>query len=157
MTAQSADFDEETSRLLLEGDVSVAGTGKSGVAGGFDSLQTAKITSNSTLGDFMIPGHFHATRQGAEITADRASGNTRSNKASIVGHVVVNIPRRGGTLTCDQLNIDGAHRIYHAIGNVHYQEPSREATADRADIDEAGHMLRMRGNVHVTDTSKVKA
>jgi lipopolysaccharide export system protein LptA len=156
MTADSADLDEASNQMRLEGHVSVAGAGQSGIAGGFDSLRTAKITSESSAGDFTIPGHFQAVRRGVEISGNRARGNTNHNQISVIGNVVVKFVKRSGTLTCERLEIDGAHHLYHAIGDVHYTEPSRELVADTADMNEATHMLHMEGHVHATDTSKEK-
>jgi lipopolysaccharide assembly outer membrane protein LptD (OstA) len=156
MTADVADFDEASRRMRLEGHVAIAGAGKSNVAGGFDSLKTATIGSDSSTGDFTIPGSFQATRQGVDISGDRAHGNTRSNKVSVIGDVVVKVLKRSGMLTCDRMEIDGARRLYHAIGNVRYIEPSRDLAADSADMNEATHMLHMKGHVRVTDTHNEK-
>jgi lipopolysaccharide assembly outer membrane protein LptD (OstA) len=156
MTAGVADFDEASRHMRLEGNVAVAGAGKSGVASGFDSLKTATISSNSTAGDFTIPGRFQATRRGVDISGDRALGNTRRNQVSVIGHVVVKVMDRSGILTCDRMVVDGAHHMYHAIGHVRYTEPSRELVADKADMNEAKHMLHMEGNVRVSDTGKKK-
>jgi lipopolysaccharide assembly outer membrane protein LptD (OstA) len=156
MTADGADLDEASNQMRLEGNVSIAGAGQSGAAGGFDSLKTAKITSDSSAGDFTIPGRFQATRHGVEIKGDRAHGNTNRNQVSVIGNVVATFAKRSGTLTCERLEIDGAHHVYHAAGSVHYTEPSRELVADTADINEATHMLHMEGHVHVTDMSKDK-
>lgn len=152
MTADVADFDEASRHMRVEGHVAVTGAGNSDVAGGFDSLKTATISSDSSAGDFTIPGGFQATRRGVEISGDRAHGNTRRNQVSVIGNVVVKLLKRSGKLTCDRMEIDGARHLYHAMGNVRYTEPSRELVADTADMNETTHMLHMEGHVHVTDT-----
>jgi lipopolysaccharide assembly outer membrane protein LptD (OstA) len=154
LSGDRADLDDETNQMRLEGNVSIAGAGQSGLAGGFDSLKTNTINANSGAGDFTIPGRFQAVRQGVEISGDRARGNTNRNETTVLGHVVVKIAKRSGILTCDRLEIDGTHRLYHAVGNVQYMEPSRELVADTAEMNEATHMLHLVGNVRVTDTSR---
>jgi lipopolysaccharide assembly outer membrane protein LptD (OstA) len=152
MTADVADFDEASRHMRLEGHVAIAGAGKSDVAGGFDSLKTATISADSFVGDFTIPKGFQATRQGVEISGDRAHGNTRRNQVSVIGDVVVKVLKRSGTLRCDRMEIDGSRHLYHAIGNVRYTEPLRELVADTADMNETTHMLHRKGHVHVTET-----
>ena len=134
--------------------------------GGFDHIQTAKFDFNLNTGDFSIPGHFTATREGTDVTADRATGNSKSKIMHAEGSVIVHqnqaLAGHGGaaskftqkpsTLTCDKLDVDGTRKLFTATGNMHFsQEGGREATADTAVLDDANHHLHMQGHVHVKD------
>lgn len=148
--ADRADMDEATNQLRLEGHISIAGAmqGQSSSSNGFDTMRTATINSNSHTGEFSIPSHFIATRQGVEISGDHARGYL-GKSMSVFGHVIVHMPRRSATLTCERLNIDEAQRVYHANGNVHYREPSQDFSADHADINNTTAIVHLTGNVHV--------
>ena len=131
--------------------------------GGFDSIKTERFNFNLNTGDFSIPGHFTATREGSDVTADRASGNSKRKIMHAQGNVVVHDDGTGGahgaktselaqkpsTLTCDTLDVDGTTKIYTATGNMHFVQAGREARSDRAVLDDANHHLHMEGNVHV--------
>jgi lipopolysaccharide assembly outer membrane protein LptD (OstA) len=131
--------------------------------GGFDHISTQKFQYNLNTGDFTIPGHFTATREGMDITADRATGNSRKKLIHAEGNVVVHqrqpvaehgkaadLTERPSTLTCDKLDVDGTKKTYVANGNMHFtQEGGREALADNAVLDDANHHLHMQGHVHV--------
>jgi len=132
--------------------------------GGFDNIVTAHVTFNLNTGDFTIPGHFTATRQGTDVTADRATGNSKTKIMHAQGNVVVHqnrelaghggnassLTQKPSTLTCDTLDVDGTRKLYTATGNMHFtQEGGREATSDRAVLDDANHHLHMEGHVHV--------
>ncbi len=132
---------------------------------GFDSIKTASVHYNLNTGDFSFPSHFTATRQGMDITADRASGNAQKKIMHASGNVVVheNAPATSGskalsltqqpsTLTADKLDVDGNTKIYVATGNMHFTQPGgHEASADRAVLDDATHHLHLEGNVTVRD------
>jgi lipopolysaccharide assembly outer membrane protein LptD (OstA) len=130
---------------------------------GFDHIRTDHLDFNLNSGDFTIPGHFVATREGTDITADSATGNSKRKLLHAVGHVIVHqnapLPQRGratdltqrpSTLTCDRLDADGVRKLFTADGNMHFtQEGGREATADHAVLDDANHHLHMEGHVVV--------
>lgn len=130
---------------------------------GFDKIHTDKINFNINNGDFTIPDAFSATRQGTDITADRATGNSKSKMLHAVGHVVVrqnapladrgratDLTQRPSTLTTDTLDVDGTRKLYTATGNMHFtQEGGRDATSDRATLNDGTHKLHMEGHVHV--------
>jgi lipopolysaccharide assembly outer membrane protein LptD (OstA) len=130
---------------------------------GFDHIQTDKFNYNLNTGDFTIPGRFTATRQGTDVTADRATGNSKSKIMHAEGHVVVHqneppagkpndLTGRPSTLTCDKLDVDGTKKLYTATGDMHFtQEGGREATSDNAVLDDASHHLHMEGHVRVRD------
>ncbi|MBD5634260.1 MAG: hypothetical protein IAI49_07250 [Candidatus Eremiobacteraeota bacterium] len=131
--------------------------------GGFDHIQTEKFNFNLNSGDFTIPGHFTASRSGTDVTADSATGNSKSKIMHAQGHVVVHEGQAGGvqgsaaklterpsTLTCDKLDVDGSRKLFTATGNMHFtQEGGREATSDTAVLDDANHHLHLEGHVHV--------
>ena len=131
--------------------------------GGFDHIVTSKFNFNLNTGDFTIPGHFTATRSGTDVTADHATGNSKSKIMHAEGNVVVHqnqalagrgdtskFTQRPSTLTCDKLDVDGTRKLYTATGDMHFtQEGGREATSDSAILDDANHHLHMEGHVHV--------
>ncbi len=133
---------------------------------GFDTIKTAQFHYNLNDGDFKFPSHFFATREGTDIAADQASGNSQRKLLHAVGHVVVHqtqasgsmsgkeasLAQRPSTLTCDTLDVDGTRQLYTATGNMHFsQDGGREATSDRAVLDESNHHLHMEGHVHVRE------
>jgi len=132
--------------------------------GGFDTITTKSIDTNLNTGDFTVPDHFDATRSGTEISADRATGNSRRKIVHATGHVVVHrtgpLPGAGdqsaasqepSTLTCDSLEVDGVRKYYIATGNVHFTQASRDATADRGTLNDITNELHLTGNVHIRD------
>jgi lipopolysaccharide export system protein LptA len=133
--------------------------------GGFDTISTKSIDTNLNTGDFTVPGRFTATRQGTEISADRATGNSKRKQVHATGHVVVHrtgagtpgegeqakVSQEPSTLTCDTLDVDGIKKFYTATGNVHFTQEDREATADRGTLDDATNELHLIGNVHIRD------
>lgn len=131
---------------------------------GFDTIKTAQIHYNINNGSFDFPSHFFATRQGMDISADRASGNSQKKQLHAVGNVIVhqNQPTGSGktsaltqepsTLTADALDVDGSKQIYTATGNMHFtQAGGKEASADRAVLDDISHHLHLEGHVRVRD------
>lgn len=139
-----------------------ADSGGSNIAG-FDRIHTSKIDFNINTGDFTIPDHFSATRGATDVTADRATGNSKTKMLHAQGNVVVHqnqplvnhgkatdLTQRPSTLTCDKLDVDGARKVYVATGDMHFvQEGGRDATADSAVLDDAAHTLHMQGHVRV--------
>jgi lipopolysaccharide export system protein LptA len=132
--------------------------------GGFDTITTKTIDTNLNTGDFTVPDHFDATRSGTEISADRATGNSRRKVVHATGHVVVHrtgaLPggsdqsaesQEPSTLTCDSLQVDGIQKYYVATGNVHFTQADRDATADRGTLNDATRELHLIGNVHIRD------
>jgi lipopolysaccharide transport protein LptA len=144
--------------LAQDEDNSVA----SNVAG-FSHIRADKVQFNINTGDFTIPDRFTASRQGSDITADHATGNSKQKVLHAEGHVIVHqtgssatgakpnaVTQRPSTLTCDRLDVDGIKKLYYATGNMHFtQEGGREATADSAVLDDTEHHLHMEGHVHV--------
>jgi lipopolysaccharide assembly outer membrane protein LptD (OstA) len=143
-------------------------TGGSNIAG-FSHIRTDKVEFNINNGDFTIPGHFTATREGSDITADHATGNSKQKMLHAEGHVVVHqmssatgsaasgdLSRNPSTLTCDRLDVDGVKKIYYATGNMHFtQVGGREATSNSAVLDETAHHLHLEGHAHVRKDDQV--
>ena len=131
--------------------------------GGFDTITTKTIDTNLNTGDFSVPEHFDATRGTTEISADRATGNSKTKSVHAVGHVVVHRtgPLQGqgalagssspSTLTCDKLDVDGVRKYYTATGNVKFTQEDREASADHGTLNDITNELHLVGNVHIRD------
>lgn len=115
-------------------------------------------------GDFSTPKQVTMTREGGDITADRANGNYKSQKATLYGHVVMHDSQgnfaglsstkpaqsRGpATLTADQVQIDGQAKQYTATGNVHYMQADTTVDAQKGTLNDLQHDLYLEGNVHI--------
>jgi len=67
-------------------------------------------------------------------------------------------PSSPSTLTADKAQIDGAAKVYKAIGNVHYVQADTNVTADNGTLDDQAHTLLLQGAVHiVAGTRKMSA
>jgi lipopolysaccharide assembly outer membrane protein LptD (OstA) len=131
---------------------------------GFDRIESDIVNWNLETGAFSLPHPFVASRENSDISADRATGNSRQRQLHAEGHVVVHqteplksslraaaLTQKPSTLTCDVLDVDGVRKLYVAVGNVHFTQENREATADRGTLDDANHHLHMEGHVHIRD------
>lgn len=128
---------------------------------------TVKMTSvdvNFKTGDFTTPNQVTMTREGGDITGDRANGNYKTKAATLYGHVVMHDSQgnfaglsstnassnRGpATLTADQVNIDGTAKVYTATGNVHYVQADTTVDAAKGVLNDGSHQLDLTGNVHI--------
>lgn len=105
------------------------------------------------------------TRNGGDVTADKANGNYKTQIVNLVGHVVMhdtsgdygglggeNAGSNNGpsTLTADRAEIDGAAKVYKAIGNVHYVQADTVVDANNGTLNDSTHDLLLQGNVHIT-------
>lgn len=132
-----------------------------GTFAGFDSIQTDTIDWNANTGAFTLPKRFTATRSGSSISADHATGNSKSKIVHATGNVVVHQRPSGdansklgndpSTLTCDKLDADASIKLYTATGHVHFVQADRDATADTGTLDDATNTLHLKGNVHIKD------
>ncbi len=128
-------------------------------------LKTSSLDWNFKTGDFSAPSKVVLTRQGGDVTADRANGNYTKQIATLYGNVVmhdlngtfaglaassVSQPRGPATLTTDELHIDWQARVYTAVGHVHYIEGNTTVDADRGMLNDVSHMLYISGNARVT-------
>lgn len=128
------------------------------------TVHMSSVDVGFKTGDFSTPNKVEMTREGGDITGDRASGNFKTKKMSLFGHVVMHDSQgnfaglsdtkptnsRGpATLTADQVQIDGAAKIYTAIGNVHYVQADTTVDAAKGTLNDAAHDLYLEGNVHI--------
>jgi lipopolysaccharide assembly outer membrane protein LptD (OstA) len=132
--------------------------------GGFD-IRSSSIDYNYTTGAYRIPTRFTAVNGGTDVSADRATGNSKQKILTADGNVVVHqngpLQNHGAqaqkftqvpsTLTCDHLNADGTAKTYTASGNVHFTQGQREATGDRGTLNDATNQLHMDGHVTIKD------
>ena len=58
------------------------------------------------------------------------------------------------TLTADRAQIDGAAKLYKAIGNVHYVQGETVVTADNGTLDDSAHTLLLQGAVHIVSGTR---
>jgi len=115
-------------------------------------------------GDFSTPSQVVMTREGGDITADRASGNYKTKNAMLYGHVVMHDSQGNfaglsqtkpsqskgpSTLTADQVQIDGQAKQYTATGHVHYVQADTTVDADKGTLNDEQHDLYLEGNVHI--------
>jgi lipopolysaccharide assembly outer membrane protein LptD (OstA) len=133
------------------------------------TVHASSIDANFKSGDFSTPNKVVMTRTGGDVTADRANGNYKKQMLYLNGHVVMHdnqgsvqsfagggTPRAPSpsTLTADKAQIDGAAKIYKAIGNVHYVQAETNVTADTGTLDDAAHTLLLEGAVHITEGTR---
>lgn len=133
------------------------------------TVHASSLDVNFKSGDFSTPTQVTMTRDGGDITADRASGNYTHREATLYGHVVVHdtegnfagissskpAHNRGpSTLTADQVHINGVGKIYTATGNVHYVQADTTVDADKGVLNDITHELDLTGNVHIVQGSR---
>lgn len=132
---------------------------------GIWTLKTNPFDFNEQSGDFSAPNKVFVTREGGDISADRANGNFKRQLATLYGNVVMHDqnggfagmatgsvpkkPQQPSTLTTDQLQIDDRAKVYTAIGHVHYVQGSTTVDSDRATLDDASHMLYLSGHARI--------
>ncbi|MGA7200289.1 MAG: LptA/OstA family protein [Candidatus Cybelea sp.] len=138
------------------------------------TVHASSLDANFKTGDFSTPAKVVMTRVGGDVTADRANGNYKKQALYLNGHVVMHdsqggagsLTESGGgahpsspsTLTADKAQIDGAAKVYRAIGNVHYVQADTNVTADNGTLDDQAHTLLLQGAVHiVAGTRKMNA
>jgi len=138
------------------------------------TVHASSLDANFKTGDFSTPAKVVMTRVGGDVTADRANGNYKKQALYLNGHVVMHdsqggagsLTESGGgahpsspsTLTADEAQIDGAAKVYRAIGNVHYVQADTNVTADNGTLDDQAHTLLLQGAVHiVAGTRKMNA
>ena len=134
------------------------------------TVHASSIDANFKSGDFSTPAKVVMTRVGADVSADRANGNYKKQMLYLNGHVVMHDSLGTGvnslaggapshsagpsTLTADQAQIDGAAKVYKAIGNVHYVQADTVVDADNGTLDDATHSLLLEGAVHITQGAR---
>jgi lipopolysaccharide assembly outer membrane protein LptD (OstA) len=134
------------------------------------TVHASSIDANFKTGDFSTPAKIVMTRAGGDVSADRANGNYKRQMLYLNGHVVMHDSQGNGvsslaggapsrsagpsTLTADQAQIDGAAKVYKAIGNVHYVQADTVVDADNGTLDDAAHSLLLEGAVHITQGTR---
>jgi lipopolysaccharide assembly outer membrane protein LptD (OstA) len=133
------------------------------------TVHASSVDANFKNGDFSTPAQIVMTRDGGDVTADRANGNYKKQMVYLNGHVVMHDTKGdyGGmsgsssnsnngpsTLTADKAQIDGGAKEYKAIGNVHYVQGDTVVDADNGTLNETSHDLFLQGNVRIVQGSR---
>ncbi len=133
------------------------------------TVHASSIDANFKSGDFSTPAKVVMTRVGGDVTADRANGNYKKQMLFLNGHVVMHDTQGnyGGlasgaqsqtngpsTLTADKAQLDGAAKIYKAMGNVHYVQADTVVDADNGTLNDATHDLLLEGKVHIVQGTR---
>ncbi len=133
------------------------------------TVHASSIDANFKSGNFSTAAKVVMTRVGGDVTADRANGNYKKQLLYLNGHVVMHDmqgnygglapgaspqPGNPSTLTADRAQIDGAAKVYKAVGNVHYVQGPTVVDADTGTLNNATHDLLLEGRVHVVDGAR---
>jgi lipopolysaccharide assembly outer membrane protein LptD (OstA) len=138
------------------------------------TVHANSLDANFKTGDFSTPAKVVMTRAGGDVTADRANGNYKKQVLFLEGHVIMHdsqgsaanlsggptppsspsSPSSPSTLTADKAQIDGAAKVYRAIGNVHYVQADTVVTANNGTLDDAAHDLLLQGAVHIVSGTR---
>lgn len=128
------------------------------------TVHASSLDANFKSGDFSTPNKVVMNREGGDVSADRANGNYKKQVLYLKGHVVMhdtqgNVQSMAGggppgepspsTLTADQAQIDGAAKVYKAIGNVHYVQADTVVDANSGTLNDSDHTLLLEGAVHI--------
>lgn len=127
------------------------------------TVHASSVDADFKSGEFSTPNQVTMTRNGGDVTADKANGNYKKQMVYLVGHVVMHdsTGNNGGlsgasasggpsTLTADRAEIDGTAKVYKAVGNVHYVQADTIVDANNGTLDDETHDLHLQGNVHIT-------
>jgi lipopolysaccharide assembly outer membrane protein LptD (OstA) len=134
------------------------------------TVHASSLDANFKNGDFSTPAKVVMTRAGGDVTADRANGNYKKQVLYLNGHVVMHdtqgsaetLAGGGGqphapspsTLTADKAQIDGAAKVYKAIGNVHYVQADTVVNAENGTLNDEAHTLLLEGAVHIAQGNR---
>ncbi len=134
------------------------------------TVHASSLDANFKNGDFSTPNKLVMTRSGGDVSADRANGNYKKQTLYLNGHVVMHDSQGSAeaaagagaaphapspsTLTADQAQIDGAAKVYKAIGNVHYVQADTVVDANTGTLDDLAHTLLLEGAVHITQGTR---
>jgi lipopolysaccharide assembly outer membrane protein LptD (OstA) len=134
------------------------------------TVHANSLDANFKNGDFSTPAKVVMTRTGGDVTADRANGNYKKKLLFLNGHVVMHDSQgtaenaAGGgepqhapspsTLTADRAQIDGAAKVYKAIGNVHYVQADTVVDANTGTLNDADHTLLLEGAVRIVQGAR---
>lgn len=133
------------------------------------TVHASSLDANFKNGDFSTPNKVVMTRAGGDVSADRANGNYKKKLLFLNGHVVMHDTQgnaqsiAGGptpsapspsTLTADKAQVDGAAKLYKAIGNVHYVQADTVVDANTGTLDDDAHTLLLEGAVHISEGAR---
>jgi lipopolysaccharide assembly outer membrane protein LptD (OstA) len=132
------------------------------------TVHASSVDANFKTGEFSTPAKVVMTREGGDVSADRANGNYKTQIVNLVGHVVMHDTQGnyGGlagesgqsngpsTLTADKAEIDGTAKVYKAIGNVHYVQADTVVDSDNGTLNDATHDLFLQGNVRIVQGAR---
>ncbi len=133
------------------------------------TVHASSLDANFKSGDFSTPHKVVMTRSGGDVSADRANGNYKKQVLYLNGHVVMhdmqgNVESLAGgatprapspsTLTADKAQIDGAAKVYKALGNVHYVQADTVVDADTGTLNDEAHTLLLEGAVHIVQGTR---
>lgn len=135
------------------------------------TVKANSLNANFKTGDFNTPAKVVMTRVGGDVTADSANGNYKKQVLFLNGHVVMHDsqgstgglggeapasaqPSGPSTLTADKAQVDGAAKVYKAIGNVRYVQADTVVTANNGTLDDAAHNLLLEGAVHIVSGTR---
>ncbi|MGA8576334.1 MAG: LptA/OstA family protein [Candidatus Cybelea sp.] len=133
------------------------------------TVHASSLDANFKNGDFSTPNKVVMTRIGGDVSADKANGNYKKQTLYLNGNVIMHDTQgnaqafAGGasphapspsTLTADQAQIDGAAKVYKAIGNVHYVQADTVVSANTGTLNDAAHTLLLEGTVHITQGTR---
>ncbi len=146
-----------------------SGPGSTSFDVGVWTVHASSLDANFKNGDFSTPAKVVMTRAGGDVSADRANGNYKKKTLFLNGHVVMHDSQGGAasvggeappsgpspsTLTADKAQIDGAAKVYKAIGNVHYVQADTVVDANNGTLDDSAHTLLLEGSVHITQGTR---
>lgn len=132
-------------------------------------MHASSLDANFKTGNFSTPDKVVMTRAGGDVSADRANGNYKKQVLYLNGHVVMhdtegNVEGLAGgatprsqtpsTLTADKAQIDGAAKVYKALGNVHYVQADTVVDADNGTLNDGAHTLLLQGTVHIAQGTR---
>ncbi len=135
-------------------------------------MHSGAVDTNQQTGAFSFPGHVLLTRPSGDINADRATGNFKQKRATLIGHVVLHDSQGGAfanfgtgtqpngvpsTLNTDRLDVDSISKIYVATGNVHYTQGARTIDAQKGTLDDNTKNLTLYTLHFVQGTQTVDA
>jgi len=134
--------------------------GKTTAKFGVWTVHMSVVDYNLKTGDFNTPNHVSMVRIGGDVNADRASGNIKTKRAVLSGHVVMHdmsgaiAPGAPGsaapsTLMADSVRIDQSAERYVATGDMHYTQGAMVLTAQSGTLDQGSHTMTADGDVHI--------
>jgi lipopolysaccharide assembly outer membrane protein LptD (OstA) len=133
------------------------------------TVHASSLDANFKTGNFSTPDKVVMTRSGGDVSADRANGNYKKQVLYLNGHVVMhdmqgNVESIAGgaaprspnpsTLTADKAQIDGAAKVYKALGNVHYVQSDTVVDADNGTLNDGAHTLLLQGAVRIVQGTR---